>query len=306
MKVGTLEPIAKTTQAIIMTDSGIPHPDELPPKRAQHRTAKQAADSPEAVVGTYQNDGKEFFFKLRDDRIISTVEKLKQRIEDRFPDSGLAELSGNVVEVAKRASQRSRWISNPIRWVRMTGYCVTASLLVLLFGSVTYAIQNIDASEVGVLDLIAAVESGINDVIFLAFAIFFLFSLETRLKRRKALAAIHELRSIAHIIDMHQLTKDPERLLTNWSSAAHSPESSLTPLQLNRYLDYCTEMLSLTGKIAAIYVQHFDDSEAVAAVSEVEELTTGLSRKIWQKITMLQQIDDLLEEPTRSKKKHDD
>ena len=28
----------------------------------------------------------------------------------------------------------------------------------------------------------------------------------------RALKAIHELRSIAHIIDMHQLTKDPERI----------------------------------------------------------------------------------------------
>ena len=28
--------------------------------------------------------------------------------------------------------------------------------------------------------------------------------------RKRALAAIHELRAMAHIVDMHQLTKDPE------------------------------------------------------------------------------------------------
>lgn len=289
-----------------MTDSDPPPIEEttLDNSRARDAVPRRMKTTPPFTLDT--SDCDETFFTLRDDRIISTVEKLKDRIEDRFPDSGLAELCGHVVQVAKRASQRSRWISKPIRWVRMTGYGVTASLIILLFGSVAYAIETLDASEVGVLDLIAAVESGINDVIFLTIAIFFLFSLETRLKRRKALAAIHELRSIAHIIDMHQLTKDPERLLNNWSSAAHSPKSSLTPLQLNRYLDYCSEMLSLTGKIAAIYVQHFDDSEAVAAVSEVEELTTGLSRKIWQKIVMLQQIDILLKTPVVTDRKIDD
>jgi hypothetical protein len=46
-------------------------------------------------------------------------------------------------------------------------------------------------------------------------------------------------------------------------------------------------MLSLIGKLAALYVQKFDDPVALAAVNEVEELTTGLSRKIWQKIMVL-------------------
>ena len=41
----------------------------------------------------------------------------------------------------------------------------------------------------------------------------FLFSLEGRLKRRTALRMLHRLRSIAHVVDMHQLTKDPENVL---------------------------------------------------------------------------------------------
>ena len=50
-------------------------------------------------------------------------------------------------------------------------------------------------------------------------------------------------------------------------------------------------MLSLIGKVAALYVQDFDDEVAVAAVNEIENLTTGLSRKIWQKIMYVQSID---------------
>jgi hypothetical protein len=46
-------------------------------------------------------------------------------------------------------------------------------------------------------------------------------------------------------------------------------------------------MLSITGKIAALYIQDFDDDVALAAVNEVENLTTGLSRKIWQKLMIV-------------------
>ncbi|NIO43804.1 MAG: hypothetical protein GTO41_28795 [Burkholderiales bacterium] len=46
-------------------------------------------------------------------------------------------------------------------------------------------------------------------------------------------------------------------------------------------------MLSLIGKLAALYVQRFDDPVALASVNEVESLATGLSRKIWQKIMIL-------------------
>ena len=89
---------------------------------------------------------------------------------------------------------------------------------------------------------------------------------------------------------MHQLTKDPERLRVRGQDTASSPKRTLSTPELVRYLDYCSEMLSLIGKLAALYVQKFDDPVALAAVNEVEELTTSLSRKIWQKIMILNVI----------------
>jgi len=62
----------------------------------------------------------------------------------------------------------------------------------------------------------------------------------------------------------------------------------MTGFELSRYLDYCSEMFSLIGKLAAVYTEHLDDPDIVAAVNEVEALTTGLSRKVWQKIMILQ------------------
>ena len=76
----------------------------------------------------------------------------------------------------------------------------------------------------------------------------------------------------------------------------------MTPFELGRYLDYCSEMLSLTAKLATLYVQHFDDAVAVASSNEIEQLTTGLSRKIWQKIMILRDTDfdeEKAAEPTK-------
>jgi hypothetical protein len=46
-------------------------------------------------------------------------------------------------------------------------------------------------------------------------------------------------------------------------------------------------MLALISKIAFLYIAQFDDPEANQSVNELETLTTGLSRKIWQKIAIL-------------------
>jgi len=92
---------------------------------------------------------------------------------------------------------------------------------------------------------------------------------------------------MAHIIDMHQLTKDPERAVGQGPATESSPQLQLSSFELGRYLDYCREMLSLTGKVAALYVQDFEDGVALQAVNEIEDLTTGLSQKIWQKMMIL-------------------
>ena len=46
-------------------------------------------------------------------------------------------------------------------------------------------------------------------------------------------------------------------------------------------------MLSLTSKLAALYAQNLPDPVVIDAVNEIESLTTNLSQKIWQKITIV-------------------
>ena len=69
---------------------------------------------------------------------------------------------------------------------------------------------------------------------------------------------------------------------------AASPKRVMTAFELGRYLDYCSEMLSLTGEVAALYAQDLDDPVVVEAVNDIEMPATNLSRKVWQKIAILQ------------------
>jgi hypothetical protein len=62
----------------------------------------------------------------------------------------------------------------------------------------------------------------------------------------------------------------------------------MSPFELGRYLDYCSELLSLVSKTGASYVQQFPDPQAIEAVDGLTTLTTDLSRNIWQKIMILE------------------
>ena len=241
-------------------------------------------------------------------KIVVTIAKLEQRIGDRFPTSGLRSVCRELQRVAENARKKSDWIGRPILWMRFlvwTGCLLFASVSLL---SVYLVISQLwviyfrpppsDANNTQTMqDVIPTFEAELNVLVLIGGAIFFLLTLESRYKRSRALAAIDELRSMAHIIDMHQLTKDPERIVTKQSQRTQaSPEFGFTQFELRRYLDYCSEMLALIGKIAAIYVQKFDDSVALASASEVESLTTGLSRKIWQKLMVLYSCQDAQED----------
>jgi hypothetical protein len=217
--------------------------------------------------------------------LIQTAAVLVRRIQERFPQSGLVTVASELHAVALEAAEFARWLGRPLYGLRVAVGCVVA----LLFGGVVWGFSFVpmEVRASGVTDVAQLMESGVNDVVFLGIAVFFLVGLEARIKRRKALGALHVLRSLAHIVDMHQLTKDPERLLTPERDTLSSPKRTMTPFQLTRYLDYCSEILALTGKLGALYVQDFDDADTVSAAASIEALTVGLSQKIWQKIVVL-------------------
>ena len=238
---------------------------------------------------------------LQPKRIVSTIELLNQRIDERFPDAGLKQVCANVLVLAKNMESRAVWIGRPVVWLRVVTWLVVVAIIVLTAGPFAWALLSPGTEAIvpsGLTELIQVMEAAINDVLLIGAAIFFLLTVETRYKRKRALEALHEIRSIAHVIDMHQLTKDPHRILGGqpYRNTALSPKIGMTRFELHRYLDYCSEMLALLGKVAAVYVQEFDDGVALASAAEIETLTTGLSSKIWQKIGILSIVENQIGE----------
>ena len=223
---------------------------------------------------------------LESEPIVRTSERLRQRIEERFPGSGLGEVAGEVIVVARDASERAMRMARPNPWLRGAGLGLSLLLLGLL--STVFLRAGLPHRWLPFAEMLPAIEAGANVLILVAAAIVFLVSIERRLRRRRVLAAIHELRSLAHVIDMHQLAKDPQSVIAAGPRTRSSPERSHTAFELWRYFDYCSELLSIVGKVAALYAQHFDDDVVLTAVTEIESLSTGLSRKIWQKIMIVQ------------------
>jgi hypothetical protein len=86
---------------------------------------------------------------------------------------------------------------------------------------------------------------------------------------------------------MHQLTKDPDRLSDGFRATEQSVRVDLDAPELTRYLEYCSELLSLVAKTAALCAEESTDGVVLDTVSEIETLTLGMSRKIWQKISLL-------------------
>ena len=224
------------------------------------------------------------------EKIVETAAKLQRRIAERFPDAGLAKLANELHGVAVQARERVAWIRRPLFKLRVLAIVVLIGIPLVLFVLESWAVDEGMRLRLGIRNLgefLQTLEASLGTLVFLGAAAFFVFSIERRVKRERTLDAIHELRSMAHIVDMHQLTKDPERSLANYDSTASSPKSELTAFQLERYFDYCSEMLSLVSKVAALYVQGLPDPDAISAVDEIEALTAGLSRKVWQKIDLL-------------------
>lgn len=219
-------------------------------------------------------------------KIIETLAALEKRIDQRFPGSGLSRVCAEVVSVAEQTSKRIAAVSQPIWGLRL-------SLLALLALFFAFAVLlAIEASSLKTSDelseMMQGVDAGVNLLIVLGGAAYFLASLETRWKRDRALTALHELRSIVHVIDMHQLTKDPSML--GQITTKSSPDRPLSPFELIRYLDYCSELLSLTAKCAALYAEKLSDPVVVDTVGDIERLTSDLSNKIWQKITIVEAL----------------
>jgi len=229
---------------------------------------------------------------LRSEPVIATLERLRDRIRDRFPERGLLTVCEELLELAREDARCVSRMGRPYLPIRagVAGLLLLGGAgLVWLAPSVIGVLARA-GGETGIVDAFQGLEAVVNLVVLTSAAVWFLLNAETRIKRARFLADLHALRSVAHVIDMHQLTKDPTMAASAPGAiirTANSPSHDLSGFELARYLDYCAEMLALVGKIAALYMQGLRDPVVIEAVNDIESLTANLSRKIWQKIALV-------------------
>ncbi len=221
--------------------------------------------------------------------IIETAERLEGRVAARFPDSGLRKVAHELVSLGRDLAKASSDLEAPIWWVRGVIVLIFATgVLMFMFVGTILPLDRISGSD-DVVESVQGIEASLNTILLAGLGLLALVRAEARIKRTRVLKSLHGLRSVIHVIDMHQLTKDPGALSTDFVPTDQSPVRMTNRADLARYLDYCSEMLSITGKLAALFSQSVNDEVVIEAVNDVENLGSSLSRKIWQKIMMLDQ-----------------
>jgi len=225
--------------------------------------------------------GRDMYHALDAARISSTAGEISRRIGEQFPDSGLSAVSTTLCSLADASTDRARRLSRP-DWRIRAPVSVVVIAMVAAAGFALLRI-GVPAGSSSWSELAQGLEASVSNVVFFGIALFFVLSLESRAKRRLALSGLNELRSIAHVIDMHQLTKDPPTSRRPDSMR----ESTMSRIEMAQYLDHCSELLAVTSKLAALHIQAFSDPVVGDSVNGIQALTLGLSSKIWQKIMIL-------------------
>jgi hypothetical protein len=227
---------------------------------------------------------------LDSDKVIDTIAALHKRISERFPGAGLVGVCAELLQIAKENSARVAQVSQRNLGLRLGVLVLLAAGAAGVVGVGVLLFRSVSATADNVYSVLQGLDAAANLTVLLGASVFFLTRIEERMKRRGALRALHELRSIIHVIDMHQLTKDPSVAVSVGGKTPSSPARTLSRFEVTRYLDYCSEMLSLTSKVAVLFAQGLPDSEITEAVSDIERIAAGLSQKIWQKIIILESL----------------
>jgi hypothetical protein len=226
---------------------------------------------------------------LLSSELIKTIRLLRVRLSEHFPDSGLYKTNDSLYEIAKNIEQRILWINTPNITLRMFFWTFIISLLLVIIALFKQDITNSlsvfqGLNNLNVSDLMQMLDASFNLIILAIAGFVFIYNYETRRKTSRIIESVNKLKCIAHLIDAHQLTKDP--LSISYNEKKHD----LTEYQLGLYLDYCSDLLSLVNKLAFLYIQNYNDPKANESVNNLENFTAQLSFKLGQKIALLQTV----------------
>jgi len=137
------------------------------------------------------------FRRLDESQISQTLRRLRDRVAERFPGSGLNSVSAELVELSEESFECVRYLQRPSWPIRIAVGTVIAVMTVVI-GLGALSIQ-VNRHVERISELVQMLESAINDIIFLGVGIYFLLTLEGRIKRRRALRSLHQLRSVERL-----------------------------------------------------------------------------------------------------------
>jgi hypothetical protein len=220
--------------------------------------------------------------------IAHAAAKLEDRIRARLPGRRLADVAHQLSELVPDMHERFSTSFLRYRRTRLLSRAASITIVVVTGVALVFALE--DPARNGVdnsSDLVGLVEGLVSDLVYASIAVFFLWALPERRERRTLLLSLHQLRSLAHVVDMHQLDKDPEQARDDYVPTPKSPPNRMTAEELHHYFDYCSELVSLIAKAAALCAEHSSDSVVLTTVSDLETLSAQMSQKIWQKISLL-------------------
>ncbi len=224
------------------------------------------------------------YHKLSFDKIKLTLNTLSNRISARFPESSLLTLSKELTTTLDKIKNTIEILKKPDIKARIFFYCFCLILVVFFaFGIIKLCDSIKNENEVNAY--IQSMEAMMNTFLLIGGAIYFMYKYEERKKEKIILRKIKDLRIYIHVIDMHQMSKDP--LSISSLSTQYSNKEMLTDYEMNRYLNYCCELLAITSKMAVLFANENTTERVSEAVHEIEMLSATLNRKIWQKIALI-------------------
>ncbi|MCW2758887.1 MAG: hypothetical protein JWO46_2633, partial [Nocardioidaceae bacterium] len=227
--------------------------------------------------------------------LADSLERLHQRISARLPDQNLTALAASIKTSVPDA--HARYEATAHRLQRISGWTRAISVVFVLAVAVALvlALADFSRSSHDGADWLSLVNTVVGDLVYAAVAVAFLRAVPERLTRSSLTHVLHELRSTAHVIDMHQLGKDPERLRDDYEATGasihphlpHKESAAARRADLHHYLTYCIELLGLVSKSAALCAESSGDPVVLSMVNDVESLTSDMSQKIFQKLALL-------------------
>jgi hypothetical protein len=193
-----------------------------------------------------------------------------------FPDRGLPDRLDALVGLTRDASR----IANSIRGRSPLDFLLPALILCGIVSAGVLVATTIRLRvdvPASFLELLGPLDAAANLAFLTIGLIFLLYRVLVEKRRKKVMRMLHRIRSLVHLLDMIQLTKNLEP----------EPKSNLSIAERIRYLDVCSQTASLAAKSAALLIGEYDDPTVVSAVTEIEVVCCGISQKIWSKIAVL-------------------